>query len=291
MKAPNYAVITPVRNEKGNFPKTIASLVGQTTRPARWIIVDDGSTDGTGQIADNAAKEHSWIQVVHRADRGFRKPGGGVMESFHEGFALLKDLPWDFLGKLDADLVFEPDYFQRCLQHFERNPKLGVGGGMICRSQEKELVVESKGDPAFHVRGATKIYRRKCWDAIGGLIKAPGWDTVDEVKANMLGWQTYTFKDLPVRQLKDTGSADGAWPNWVKNGRANYITGYHPLFMLAKCVKRIFSHPFAIGAGGLAWGFISGYLRREPRVNDADLIRYIRREQIRKLTMRDSIWG
>ena len=151
-------------------------------------------------------------------------------------------------------------------------------------------MAEVKSDPKFHVRGATKIYRRECWNQIGGLLRAPGWDTVDELKANMVGWETRTFNDLKLLQHKDTGSADGAWRNWVKNGLANYISAYHPLFMLAKCFKRTFSRPYFLSAAGLAFGFASGYVRRVPRIEDSSLARYIRGQQLRKLTFRPSIW-
>lgn len=286
-----YVVVTPVRNEENNFPHTVESFVAQTIRPAVWIIVNDGSTDKTGAMADAAALRHSWVQVVHRKDRGFRQPGTGVVEAFYDGMARVKDGTWDYLVKFDGDLAFEPDYFERCFERFDRNKRLGIGGGLICRRERDDLVAESRGDPAFHVRGATKIYRRECWEQIGGLIKAPGWDTVDELKANMLGWETCTFQELKVHQLKGTGSADGTWKNWAKNGLANYITGYHPLFMLVKCAKRIFSRPYGLGAAALAWGFFSGYLRHIRKIEDMELIHYVRRQQFRKLLLRPSIWG
>lgn len=291
----NYVIITPVRNEGQLLQKTIDSVISQTVRPQFWIIVDDGSTDETGNIIDAAAKNHSWIHAEHRLDRGFRKQGGGVVEAFYDGYALLSKLTtsspaWNFLVKLDGDLSFDPDYFAGCLDQFAANPKLGIGGGTVCRRQGDTLVAEAANDPRFHVRGATKIYRRPCWEQIGGLLKAPGWDTVDELKANMLGWRTFTFAHLKLWQHKETGSADGAWRNWVKNGLANYISTYHPLFMLAKCVKRVFARPYLLGAVGLAWGFVSGYLRRTPRIQDTALTRYIRTQQIRKLTLRPSIW-
>jgi glycosyltransferase involved in cell wall biosynthesis len=286
---PRYIVITPVRNEEGNFPKTIASFVGQTIRPLLWVIVDDGSKDNTAVIADTAAKTHDWIRVAHRADRGFRQPGTGVVEAFNEGLARVDCADWDYLVKFDGDLAFGADYFEQCFARFEADPKLGVGGGLICSHGSNGLVGESLGDPAFHVRGATKIYRRACWEQIGGLFKAPGWDTIDELKANQLGWTSRTFRELKVHQLKMTGSADGKWRNWVKNGLANYITGYHPLFMLAKCVKRIAARPYFIGAAGLACGFLKGYIRRIPRVPDRALIKYVREQQLRKLTGRPSI--
>lgn len=292
MKSPvRYVVITPVRNEVRNLPRTIESFVGQTIRPAAWVIVDDGSTDGTSAIADEAAAKIDWIKVIHRKDRGFRQPGTGVVEAINEALEVTQSGEWDFFAKLDGDLAFAPDYMEACLAEFGKSPRLGIGGGVICREADGELVVESKGDPAFHVRGATKIYRRECWQQLGGLMKAPGWDTIDEVKANFLGWETRTFPQIKIHQLKDTGSADGKWRNWVKNGLANYITGYHPLFMAVKCARRVFRRPYGIAAGALAWGFLGGYLNRTPRVEHAELIRYLHEQQFRKLTFRPSIWG
>ena len=217
----------------------------------------------------------------------------GVIEAFYDGFELLsKTAPgWDYLVKLDGDLRFQPDYFKQCLSRFDADPKLGIGGGMVCEAMGNQWVEESKGDPAFHVRGATKIYRRACWDAIGGLLKAPGWDTLDELKANMLGWNTYTFRDLKLLQLKSTGTADGTWKNWVKNGRANYITGYHPLFMLAKCGRRIMRPPFFVAGMALLVGFFGGYLRRLKQVDDPELITYLRSQQINRLRGRHSLWS
>ncbi len=287
----NYVIITPVRNEQAYVTRTLESVTAQTSRPGRWVIVDDGSTDGTGGILDAAAVRYSWIRVVHRADRGFRQSGAGVIESFHDGFTTLAGLAWDFLVKLDGDLSFDPDYFEQCFAEFDRDAKLGVGGGSIRILVEGRPVVETPGDPTFHVRGATKIYRRGCWDAIGGLVMAPGWDTIDEVKANMLGWHTRTFKNIPLTQHRATGRAEAPWKDWVKNGRANYMTGYHPLFMLLKCLKRAWARPFSTAAAGLFWGFVSGYLERIPRAADADLQRYVRRQQLNRLLLRPSLWG
>lgn len=288
--APLYLVITPVRNEEQHLRQTIASFVGQTLRPAQWIIVDDGSSDGTGALIDAAAAQHAWIRAVHRRDRGFRQPGTGVIEAFYDGFALVGDQPWDFLVKFDADLAFASDYFARCLEEFARDPRLGIGGGLVCKLQAGALVREVADDPAFHVRGATKIYRRACWDQIGGLLPAPGWDSIDELKANLLGWRTGTFARWHVHQLKDTGSADGLWRNWKKNGRANYITGYHPLFMGAKCLKRAFRRPYGLAALALAYGYLSGLFGSTRRVADPALIRYVRQQQRNRLLGRPSIW-
>jgi biofilm PGA synthesis N-glycosyltransferase PgaC len=285
-----YIVITPARNEQDNISHTIRSMVGQTLRPWRWFIVNDGSTDKTAELIDAAAREHAWIVPVHRPDRGFRQQGGGVVQAFYAAYVRIGTEPWDFLVKFDADLSFETDYFSRCLAKFGTNPKLGIGGGMISHQINGALVCESPGDPNFHVRGATKIYRRACWEGIGGLLKAPGWDTVDELKANMLGWTSCSFRDIPIQHHRYTGTVDGTWKNSVKFGLANYITGYHPLFMALKCVKRCFQRPYVIGAIGLGWGYCRGYLTSVPPVDDQALIRYVRRQQMNKLLGKPSLW-
>jgi len=287
---PKYVVITPVRNEEKHLPDLIESMSGQTVVPKEWVVVDDGSNDGTVSILRQASANRPWMKVLSRPDRGFRKSGGGVVEAFNDGYARLNNEDWDYISKLDADLSFSPDYFERCLAAFIADPRLGVAGGMICSKANGQFHCESPEDPVFHVRGATKIYRKSCWQAICPLHPAPGWDTIDEMKANMLGWSTRTLRDIPLWHHRTTGTADGTWKNYVKFGLANYITGYHPIFMLAKCLSRIAKPPFAVGAIGLWWGFCRGYLENVPRVSDRTLIRYVRQQQIRKLLNLQSLW-
>ena len=286
----SYIIIIPARNEARFLSGAVESIAAQTIKPAQLIIVDDGSSDDTGQIAAAAAAKHTWIQVLHRADRGFRSPGGGVIESFFDGLKKITVKDWEFIVKLDADLTFEPHYFEHCLARFIKDPKLGIGGGTICNMVNRTLTVEAPRDPAFHVRGATKIYKRECWEAIGGLIRQPGWDTVDEYHANMLGFSTYTFPELKLHHHRPAGCAQGAWKNWVKNGLANYVAGYHPLFMLFKCARRAVEEPYIVEALGLFIGFINGYIKGVPQVNNRDLICFVRQQQMRKLFMRESLW-
>lgn len=288
---PRYAIVTPARNEEKFLQSTVDAIVAQTIRPIQWIIVNDGSSDSTGRIAEEAARRYDWIRVVHRNDRGKRQAGGGVVEAFYDGFDVLEGANWDYLVKLDGDVTFEPDYFERCFARFESEQSLGIGGGLICGLANGSLYPESAGDPEFHVRGATKIYKQNCWQAIGGLARMTGWDTVDELKANMLGWTTRTFKDIKVIHHRPAGDAYGVWPNWIKNGRANYVAGYHPIFMFVKCLKRLFQKPYGIAGVGLAVGFVGGYIKRAPRIDDARVIRYFRREQMKRLFLRNSLWG
>ena len=285
---PKYVVITPVRDEENYIRFTIQSMINQTLRPQEWIIVDDGSTDKTGSIIDEYEGKYSWIRAVHRENRGHRKAGGGVVEAFTDGYRALSSRDWDFIVKFDADLTFDPDYFERCFKNFDREPTLGVGGGTICHIIDGKKQPEEC--PVFHVRGATKIYRKNCWDAIGGLWPAPGWDTVDEVKASRLGWTTRSFPDLQLIHHRRTGTAEGIWTGLVKNGRANYICGYHPIFMLSKCVVRLVRRPYVVGSVGLLWGFLSGYFEGVPQVDDPATIKYLRHQQISRLWGGETIW-
>jgi len=283
-----YVVITPARDEAQFIERTVRCMAAQTHRPLQWIVVNDGSTDETGAILDRLADEFDWLVVVHRDDRGFRAAGGGVMDAFYAGYQALTEDAWEFVVKLDGDLTFEPDYFAGCLAHFERDPRLGIGGGVIYNRIDGELVLEKH--PRFHVRGATKIYRLACWRDIGDLIRAPGWDTMDEVKANQMGWVTRSFDAPSLVQERFTGAAAGQWSNWLKNGRASYITGYHPLFLLAKAGKRAFRRPYLKASAGLLAGFFGAAIRRTPQIPDRELIRFTRREQLRRLVGLRSMW-
>jgi biofilm PGA synthesis N-glycosyltransferase PgaC len=282
-----YVIITPVRDEAKFLGETIHSVASQTITPLQWIIVDDGSTDATAEIMEAAAAKHPWITTLHCANRGSRVNASGVMQAFHQGYQLLNRQDWDYLVKLDGDVRLEPDYFENCIAQFHRNPSLGVGGGVIYNVIGDSYVLEPC--PEFHVRGATKIYRRECWDAIGGLLSGPGWDTVDEVKANMLNWKSRSFPELKVIHFRPTGQAEGSWKNSVKDGRSDYVTGYHPLFMFLKCVKRTIERPVVVGSVGLMYGFVSSYFRGVPRV-ERDLIQYVQRQQLRRLMLMNSIW-
>ena len=284
----NYVVVSPVRDEEAYIRFTLDCMVRQTILPEEWVIVNDGSTDRTGSIIDEYARQYSWIRVVHRVNRGFRKAGGGVVDAFNEGYQTIQSSEWAFVVKLDGDLSFQPDYFEKCFANFASDPRLGVGGGVICNVVNG--IEELEKCPAFHVRGATKIYRRGCWDAIGGFWPAPGWDTMDEVKASMLGWTTKSFPDLHILHHRYTGTAEGLWAGLVKNGRANYICGYHPLFMVSKCVLRLVQKPYLIGSAALFYGFITGYLKKVPQVDDPETISYLRRQQLSRLWGRETIW-
>lgn len=302
-RQPRYVIISAVRNEAKHIEETIRSMRAQTARPAQWILVDDGSSDGTGEIVDHWASMEPWIVAIHRRDgsparcgtpeahqaRGKRARRAKEIEAFYEGFRRISVPDWEYIGKLDGDLGFDAEYFEKCFVEFARDSRLGIGGGVIChQATDGELRTETT--PEFHVRGATKIYRRACWDDIGGVLPGAGWDTIDEVKANMLGWKTRSFHDLEVIHFRPTGAAAGAWHNAVKNGLWNYTCGYHPLFMLVKCLKRLWRKPLLIDSTGLAYGFIQAYVTGSPQIEDKRVIRYLREQQLRRLSFRPTIW-
>ncbi|MCX7727101.1 MAG: glycosyltransferase, partial [Chitinispirillaceae bacterium] len=251
-------------------------------------IVDDGSKDKTGEIVESYAAKHNWIRVIHRKDRGYRNSAGGEIEAFYDGYNLIKEEKFDYIVKLDGDISFSKDYFELCFNKFKEDPRLGIGGGCIASVKKGKLLFEE--NPEFHVRGATKIYKYECWKEIEPLPPIPGWDTLDEVKANMKNWNTKSFKDILIIQHKYTGKANGEWKDNTKNGRANYICGYHPLFMITKCLFRFFKNPFSIAPFALFYGYISGYFYKIPQVKDKELIKYLRTQQLRRLFFQKSIW-
>jgi len=283
-----YVVVTPVRDEQEYLPLTIESMIRQTVRPQEWVIVDDGSRDNTGRIIEEAARQHPWIRAVRRKDRGFRKWGAGIIEAFYDGYHALTCTDWEFMAKLDGDLSFEPDYFAHMFDRFGENARLGVGGGFLYHLNGGQKTLEQ--NPIFHVRGGAKIYRRTCWDAIGGLWVGPGSDTVDEVKANMLGWTSKSFLDLQIQHHRWTGAAYGRWGGIAKNGKTDYVAGYHPLFLIAKAVARLGQRPYILGSIALLYGYISACVQRIPRVDDPQLIKYLQRQQIARLCGQETIW-
>jgi glycosyltransferase involved in cell wall biosynthesis len=282
-----YAIVTPVKNEESFLGGMIDSVVRQTVLPRRWIIVNDGSTDRTGEIIRDAESRWNWITgVTIGSGSAHRKPGGeGVV---HHGLKRLDLEEFDFLARLDGDVSFEPDYFERLFREFEADPRLGIASG-VCYVRKKGKLAEEK-NPRFHTRGPLKTYRVACFREIGELEKGLGWDIVDEIRANMLGWRTRNFPELKAIHHRPTMTASGALKGKINTGIANYFAGYHPLFMLARAARNVVRPPYLLGGIWMLYGYLSGYLKSLPRVRDPELIRYVRRQQWNRLTGRPTIW-
>jgi biofilm PGA synthesis N-glycosyltransferase PgaC len=284
----NYGIIMPVRNESAYIEKTIKCLVNQTVKPVFLIAVNDGSTDNTGEIIDRYAKQFDWIHPLHRQDRGYRKNGIGVMEAFYDGFKTVNQYSWNYICKLDGDLSFEDNFFEKALEQFDLDPKLGITGGKIVNAIGEQRFYETH--PKFHVRGATKIYRRTCWETIGGLVKMTGWDTYDEIKAIMEGWKTKTIENLVILHYRPTGKADGLYKNYFKNGTGSYILGYQPLFLVLRAIKCSIAEKNVLAGIGMVWGFFTGKFRKIKRIPDRMARKFIAGQQIRLLLKMKSIW-
>ena len=220
-----YVVISPVKNEAEFIGQTIESMIQQTIKPILWVIVNDGSQDETEAIVRKYVEDYRWIKLVIRPGSAVRKRGKGVVEAFYAGFDTL-DQEYDFIVKLDGDVSFDPNYFESLLREFAANPQLGIaGGGLYEKPDGSTWKLNTVED---HVRGATKVYRRSCFEAIGGLSPSMGWDGIDEWKALSMGWKVHSFLNLKFMHYRYTGAATGYLKSLYEEGYAAYRIGYHP---------------------------------------------------------------
>ena len=276
-----YAVISPVKNEAEFIEKTIESMIRQSVKPEVWIIVNDGSSDGTGAIVQRYAKAYDWIKLVNRNGSSVtRQRGKGVIEAFYAGYETLTN-KYDFIVKLDGDVSFEPTYFESLLEKFASDPHLGIaGGGLYEKPEGKTWLLMTSKD---HVRGCTKIYRQACFEAIGGLVPAMGWDGIDEWKALSLGWNVQSFIDIAIYHYRFTGAATGFLKSFYEQGNGAYRMGYHPLYLIARGFRRMADKPIVFGGLVMMWGFLIAFLHQEEKLADPSVISYVRQAQLCKL--------
>lgn len=200
----NFGIIIPAYNEADSIVLTLQSLLQQSYLPYQIIVVDDASTDNTVQIVRQISAKNSIVQLVQRTEKGEHLPGSKVVQAFNAGLPLLKE-EVEVICKFDADLIFPENYFQIMNARYTENPKLGMFGGFCYIKKKGEWVLENLTNND-HLRGAVKSYRKDCFQAIGGLKKAMGWDTVDELLARFYGWQVQTDNTLRVKHLRPTGA-------------------------------------------------------------------------------------
>ncbi|MEM6731141.1 MAG: glycosyltransferase family A protein, partial [Myxococcota bacterium] len=226
MERKTHVVITPAHNEEAHLPSLIASVVAQTAPPTQWLIVDDNSTDSTLYIAEAAAREHSWIEVLRYDGEHSRALGSKVARIVL--WALERARPdWEFFSKLDADIVLPPHYYATLLDRFAESSSLGIASGTCADRVEGTLRLERV--PADHTRGAIKTYRRGCWEATGGFPPTHGWDGIDNLRAQRLGFHTRHFSELVAEHQRPTGAARGLLHGRFVTGTFAHFLGYHPL--------------------------------------------------------------
>lgn len=284
MAATSYAIVTAAYNEAAIIEHTLRSMEAQTVRPELWVLVSDGSTDGTDEIARRYAARMPFLQVM-RIDRD---PGRTFVSKVHAvraGFARLAQVPCAFVGNLDADLSFGPDYFAQLLQKFAADPLLGVGGGWI-HERGTDGFEPRRYNSREWVPHAVQLLRRGCYEAIGDYVPLPygGEDTCAVIQARMAGWRAESFTDLAVLHHRRTSSAGGVLRNRFRTGMMDHSLGYHPAYELVKCARRLVERPYAVGSAvGLA-GFAAAALRRQPRPVSGAFVDYIRREQMQRFS-------
>lgn len=235
-------IVSPVRDEERYIGTTLECMCRQTVPPDRWIIVNDGSSDRTGEIVKEYAARHRFITYLELENRGHRLPGQGVVEAFYAGLSIEDWERYDVIAKFDGDLEFEPDTLEKILEVFSRFPKAGIVGGVRYERREEggpflRLMVSK-----CHVGGPYKFYRRECFRQIGGLVKRAGWDGIDEIRAYMNGWITREWEHIAFIHLRPTGmsSEEGVRKANMKYGDvAFYMGGYFWYFLLRSLVRSI----------------------------------------------------
>lgn len=282
----SYMAITPARDEDGLLPGLIASMAAQKCRPARWVIIDDGSADRTAALVDAAACEHSWIHAVHLPRSRPRAEGG---ESVTEKILCGEEWrAYNYLLRLDADLSFDSDMVCGLLREFALDPQLGIAGPLLL--EPKSDVWSPVIQPQFHTRGAAKMYSRDCLLAIGLPDGGLGWDTLDEVRAMVAGFRTRHFPDIHARHHRPQGAAGGTWKARRAAGVAAYRIGYSPIFLIARAMRLALGRSGPVGAIALMAGFFEGYGKHVARPASPEMIAFVRRQQLRRLFRQATLW-
>jgi len=278
-----YVIISPVRNEEDYLELTLKSVINQTVRPVEFILVNDGSTDSTPDIIDRYTARHEWIRRLDLEDRGHYLPGKGVVNAFYAGFNKISDPDWQYVVKLDCDLEFGNDYFERILEEFDKNPKLGIASGCTYLPSKGPLVKEPTQED--HPVGPSKVYKSECWAQIGGMKKIPGWDLADLLDAQMKGWETRCFFDLKLIHYRLTGSRrKGVWVPKFLQGQFEYKHGYSFTYTLIKAIKNVFSKPLIIGSIAKVTGYLFSFLKKEDYLFDKEMRSFLRMKH-RKLLL------
>lgn len=284
-----FLVVTPAKNEARYIARTIASAIKQTILPQQWIIVDDGSTDDTAEMADRAAEQHSWIEVLRKPSSAQRRVGLATLDAINLALTHTHVQDFDFLCVLDADIELPPTYFEQLFAAFDSNPKLGIAAGQVYEYDSKGRLAPMRGAPEA-TAGAVKCWRRECFAQIGGLIEEPGWDGIDQYQAALAGWTTRTFDGEGVRvlHLRQMGASHrGILHGRMRRGRSGYYMGSHPAWMLASALFHIFDSPCVAASMATLAGYFGAWWQNAPRINNPALIGFIRKKQMSTL---QSMW-
>ena len=278
-----YVLVTPARNEELFIEKLVQSMISQTSLPARWVIVNDGSTDATADIVSRYLTMHDWIELLnlpaHR-DRSF----AAKVHAFNAGFEKVKNLDYEVIGNLDSDVSFDPDYLEFLMKKFQEDPTLGVAGTIF--HEEGYSSARDSFEGQNHVAGGCQLFRRRCFEEIGGYIpnKAGGIDWIAVTTARMKGWKTRSFREKFFFHYRSLGTAERSLlSSNFSYGEKDYYLGGHPLWEAFRVAYRVTKKPYIFGGIALFLGYVSAYLRRMDRPVSVELMRFHRQEQMKKL--------
>lgn len=279
-----YVLITPARNEEANIERAIHSVISQTVVPLKWVIVNDRSTDMTEEIVRKYQKDHRFIELT-RIDGDEERNFGSLVRALRRGYEIIKDVDYDFLGKLDADISFEadPDYMEYLLLKFAEDPQLGVAGTPFV---EGTFRYDYKYTNIAHVHGGCYIFRRQCHEEAGAFIavKGGGYDWIAVTTARMKGWKTQTFEDkVCIHHRRMSSAVSGVFTAQFRHGMKDYYLGGHPVWELFRCLYQMREKPYFLGGGCLGAGYAWAGLRRMERPVSDELMRFHRKEQMARL--------
>lgn len=269
-----YAAVTPARDEEANLTRLAESMMAQRVIPVKWVIVENGSSDGTAELVRTLASRFDWIHLVQIAAGPAYDRTSPYMRAWHVGVDALEGAG-DLVVKLDADVSMGPDYFDGVVAAFEADPELGIASGTLFEVRDgswEEIVL--LGD---HAWGPTRTYRRACLRQVLPLDDSVGYAAIDEAKARLAGFRVATLRHLTFRHHRAEGAAEGsAWKSWWGQGAAAHFIGYRITYLLMRCLYRVRKDPTALG---LIAGYLGAVLRRAPRYGDERVVSALRRSQ------------
>jgi biofilm PGA synthesis N-glycosyltransferase PgaC len=274
-------LITPARDEAAYLEKTIRGVLAQTRTPDLWLIVDDGSTDATPRILERFAAEAPFLRIL-RAPAQVGRAGedrltiAAEARAFNAALATVDLAEFTHVGKLDADVELPPDYMERLLERFATEPELGVAGGTLLEQGPRGW--QPTKVPAYHVRGALKLYSRECFEAIGGIEERLGWDTIDETYARMNGYKTRSLPEPTARHHRPVATRGGTLRGRARHGQCAYILRYGAWWVTLRSLKVACSRPYGLSGVAFLYGYLRSVMRRDDRVEDERYRRFVARE-------------
>ena len=275
-----YYIIIPTYNEEKFISLTLQSLVEQSFLPSKVVVVNDGSTDKTKEIIQSFTEKYSFISLVNATSEAIHLPGSKVIQAFQKGLETVDD-NYDFIVKADADLIFPPNYFETISNHFQSDEQIGMVGGYAYIQKNNEWILENLTDKE-HIRGAFKAYRKTCFEQIGGLKPAMGWDTVDELLCKFYNWKVVTDETLKVKHLKPTGASYNQAARF-KQGEAFYSLGYGFWITLIASLKLALLKKKPFLFFDYLQGFWKAKVAKKPLLVTPKQAKFIRKYRWRKM--------